>query len=82
MVSLVQNLARMGPNVLLPNVFPFKDLDVLIQMSVLSIKGDPLKNFPIQPSETYQKIFDTGQYVYCSKLHSSAKKCLFKSSTS
>ena len=46
-MSLVQNLARMGPNVLLLNVFPFEDLDVLIQMSVLSIKGDPLKNIPI-----------------------------------
>ena len=86
LVSLVQNLARVGPNVLLLNVFPFKDLDVVIQMSVLSIKGDPflitMKKYPIKPFEKYQKIFDTGQYVYCLKLHSSGTKSLFKNSTS
>ena len=33
------------PNMLLMNIFPFKDLDVLIQMPVLSIKGDPFNAF-------------------------------------
>ena len=72
-------------NVLLLNVFPLKDLDVLIQMSVLSIKEDPFnafEKFILFKLETSPKIFDTGQYVYCSKLHSSGTKSLFKNSTS